>query len=749
VTEIPHPPPEGPHAPNALDGSVMPVPAPRRLIRADRRAPPGNQAASSITLGRVLDAVRYWWKLAVPLGLLSALVGVAVVYLTFIPQYEAAALIRIEQRAPFIAWDIKGDAQSNAFVQTQVELLRHAIVLGPVIADPQVSGIREIAREEDKVRWLSKKITVKALGQSELFTVSFACSDPEGSARVVNSALDNYFKLHEEQEVTRIKKVMEILQEEKNARSSEVKRLRNELREKAKQLTGRDPFVSGADSGPAPPSPQADLKSRLIVAQVEEEVLAAQIKAIESLAAKSRSQISEAMLDRAVAENPGVQAANNRLLDRKARLQQLESLSAMGKDDPGYRRQADELARDEQALTATSLEVRRRVKEQLQTVIEGRRDEELSKLRYQLENRRMTTQLLKEQYKNELGSAKQSSGDSVEVRFTQDELARAEEIYKLISGRALQLQTEQSAPPRVSLLERAKEPTAPLEKLPYKWMILATLAGLGLPFGLALVKEQMTRRVTDSEYLEQQTHLTVIGEITRLPSRTSDLRGRVGVSGQRAIRLFEESMDSLRTHLFLSPELQSARVLAVTSAVDHEGKTSVAAQLAVSIARATHEPTLLIDGDLRSPSVNKVFDLPLEPGLAEVLGGECGFEAAVRTTWVDGLHVISAGKLAGNPHRLFGNGAVKSLLERVPGNYRYVILDTPPVLAAAEAMVLATAADAFLMCAMRDVSRMSQFEKAAERLVSAGGRMAGTVLSGVPTTHYVRRYGEYAGSSHE
>jgi Mrp family chromosome partitioning ATPase len=89
------------------------------------------------------------------------------------------------------------------------------------------------------------------------------------------------------------------------------------------------------------------------------------------------------------------------------------------------------------------------------------------------------------------------------------------------------------------------------------------------------------------------------------------------------------------------------------------------------------------------------------------------------------------------------NGVFGALLESVPEDYRYVIIDTPPVLAASESLVLAKSADAFLLCAMRDVSRVSQVKKATERLVAAGGRLAGTVLSGVPISQYVHRYGSY------
>ncbi len=90
-----------------------------------------------------------------------------------------------------------------------------------------------------------------------------------------------------------------------------------------------------------------------------------------------------------------------------------------------------------------------------------------------------------------------------------------------------------------------------------------------------------------------------------------------------------------------------------------------------------------------------------------------------------------------------GNGALRSLLEEVRSLYRYVIIDTPPVLAAGEALVFAKAADASLICTMRDVSRFDQINRAHERLVAANAQPIGVVLNGVPVKQYAYRYGSY------
>ena len=136
------------------------------------------------------------------------------------------------------------------------------------------------------------------------------------------------------------------------------------------------------------------------------------------------------------------------------------------------------------------------------------------------------------------------------------------------------------------------------------------------------------------------------------------------------------------------------------------GKTTFASQLAVSLARTSSQAVLIIDCDLRNPSVHKLFELDLDNGVVDVLKGELEWQDAVSPTYVDNLEVIPAGYLRGNPHRLLGEGRIAELLEQVEQKYSYVILDTPPVLAASESLIVARAADAALMCVMRDVSRI-------------------------------------------
>ena len=108
------------------------------------------------------------------------------------------------------------------------------------------------------------------------------------------------------------------------------------------------------------------------------------------------------------------------------------------------------------------------------------------------------------------------------------------------------------------------------------------------------------------------------------------------------------------------------------------------------------------------------------------------------------MSILPAGRLHKSPHALLGKGLLKELLDEVRPLYRYIIIDTPPVLSASESLVFAKAADGALICTMREVSRAPQVRMTYDRLVAAGVSTIGVVLNGVPSSRYASKYGSYA-----
>jgi len=697
-----------------------------------------DSATPSITPGLVLDALRRWWRITIPLGLILGISAAALVYASFKPTYRAAAWLRIADSRPYIAFNSREDSRS--FVSTQVELIRSPLVLGPVVSHPEIARLPELAVRQDPIAWLGDQMEVRGIGRSELFHIAFSGPDPGHSAKIVNAVVESFFQLRGQQDAEQMQRVIQLLEEERDRRSGEVKRMREEVRELTKQLTGKDPYLVENEPQRRMEHPLANLQTKLTNAEVEREILAARVRAFEESASQAPIALSAAEVEQAVDAHDRVRMLKESLLVQTLSLQEYESKLVRGKDDPSYRRLATQVQQEEALLERTKAELRKQLRVEMESQLAGRRQETLAKMKSELETYRLMADMLKERCDSQVQDVQQVSGDTVELGFKRSELERAEQVLELITARVVKLRTEQRAPERISLLQEAKPPMAPVEVLPYKKMAMVLFAGLCVPFGLAVAWERFVQRVSTPEQLERQSHLPVMGEVARLPSRS-----RNGHAEARTpeMAMLQESIDSLRTCLVLSEQLAAMRVLAVTSGVKGEGKTSVATQLAVSLSRASGKRTLLVDGDMRSPDVHRLLGLSVSPGLAEVLQGEHSTKDAINTQWHDLVDVLPGGKLASSPHKLLGNGEWTALLDELQQDYDYIVIDTPPILAASEAAVLTRLADATLVCAMRDVSRIDQIRKTHHRLLSVGARPVGVVLNGVSLRQYAYRYGNY------
>ncbi len=758
--------------------NFIPVPPSRvSVVGMPTKIPPGQSAEKGGGLSFTLNVLRRWWLIAAPLGLLLAAVASAAVWMLFEPQYPAEAWLKIDERAPYLAFENKGDdTRTKSFFQTQIELIRSPLVLGSVVQQAEIARLPELQRRPDTIAWLAKQIKVAAVGDSELFKIIYASNNPDAAAAIVNSITESYFKLRDQSDAERTQKVVDLLEKEKANRLKEVIRLRQDLGDMARQLTGRETYSAKPESETPVKSALADLQSRLVTAQVEKAVLAARIEAAEhespskaAIAAAiagveakpvvakfspSEAALRDAMIEKSLLERPEVTKATEALAAKEARQKEIETRMTDGKNDAVYKQLTQEIGEDHQAADALKKSLRATLEKQTDAALIARRSEresadsdkrldEVSHMKADLQGRQILEKQLQTEYDKELRNAKQFGGNTLELEFKHDELARAEKVFELIAARSLQLQTERMAPTRVSLLRMADVPKMPVEQYPLKGLALAILGGLGLPFGLAFGWERFVRRFGGANDLPETQGLAIVGEIANMPRRLPPPGQNGSKQTEVEFRVYQESIDNLQTTLTLSEDIGALRIIAVTSATSNEGKTSIASQLAMSLSRSIKERVLVIDGDMRSPDIHRVFQIERDPGLVGVLTKACSLTDAIVTTWSDRIHFLPAGKLKHNPLGLLADGAWPELLAQIPDEYRYVIVDTPPILAASEALVLAKAADAALICTMRDRSRTEQVVLVHSRLKAVGGRPIGVVLNGVPTKSYLYRYGNY------
>jgi capsular exopolysaccharide synthesis family protein len=207
--------------------------------------------------------------------------------------------------------------------------------------------------------------------------------------------------------------------------------------------------------------------------------------------------------------------------------------------------------------------------------------------------------------------------------------------------------------------------------------------------------------------------------------------------------LFEEAFRTLRTNLLLRAA-HGERRFVVTSARPREGKTTVATNLAATLAAAGRR-VLLVDADLRRPQVHRVFGVPQWPGLAEVLRGRCAAAAVTRPV-LDRLSVVPSGELPSDPQELLLSDRLGEALAEWAAGFDAVVMDTPPVLAVADTTLVAPLADGVVLVLRYGQVTEAEARQARERLESARARVVGCVLShfdgtfGQPYNPYVSAY---------
>ena len=197
---------------------------------------------------------------------------------------------------------------------------------------------------------------------------------------------------------------------------------------------------------------------------------------------------------------------------------------------------------------------------------------------------------------------------------------------------------------------------------------------------------------------------------------------------------FSESFKSLRTSLQFSSRDKKIQIIVVTSPGRGEGKTTIASNLALSFAQS-EKKVLLVDCNMRKPTIHEIFDIPNEKGLTNILLGEGNLEDVVHN-WVgelQGLNVVTCGPIPLNPSEILGSDQMKKILEDVRKEFDMVIIDTPAINSVTDGVILSALADGTIMVVELRRTDRDTAKKGKKLLESVHANIIGVVLNKVPT----------------
>jgi capsular exopolysaccharide synthesis family protein len=252
--------------------------------------------------------------------------------------------------------------------------------------------------------------------------------------------------------------------------------------------------------------------------------------------------------------------------------------------------------------------------------------------------------------------------------------------------------------------------------------------GLVVGLGLAWLLEVRDKTIRSEAQLRELEQAPVLGMVP------FDRRLREGPRGRRvaASSAGLEAFRQLRTNLEFIDVGSPVQILVVTSSVAEEGKTTTAINLASALAAASRR-VLIVEADLRRPTLDDHFKVRGAAGLTDVIVGRGELEVAMQPVGMNGLMLLPSGKLPPNPSELVGSDAMVQLLERLRDRFDVVVVNTPPLLPVTDAAVLSAHADGVLVVVCAGKTTRQQLLLAMRALHAVGARVLGTVLNMAPT----------------
>lgn len=329
-------------------------------------------------------------------------------------------------------------------------------------------------------------------------------------------------------------------------------------------------------------------------------------------------------------------------------------------------------------------------------------------------------------------------GKETRIAQLQLEANILEETNRYLLGQYQQARMEEATiTPYVTILDGASPASIIGTNLKQK-VILGFLVGLLLGLGGAFFLEYLDQTIKDASDVERAVGTPVLGRIPLEARLAGTANGR-----RRPIVILTdldpddpavEAYRALRTNVTFVGAERPIQLISVTSPGPSEGKSTTAANLAVTLAQGGNR-TLLIDGDLRRPQLHRAFGLVDHPGLTDVLVGHAQRREAVRPDVVQDLDVLPAGSLPPNPSELLGSEAMQGIITKLRRDYDYLVIDTPPILPVTDSAVVAAFADATILVMRSGETEEDAAQRAVEQLRQVRARVAGTVLNGVNPKH--------------
>lgn len=288
----------------------------------------------------------------------------------------------------------------------------------------------------------------------------------------------------------------------------------------------------------------------------------------------------------------------------------------------------------------------------------------------------------------------------------------------------------------VRIIDHAVEPVKPVKPRSLIILLLSLFVGGFIGVMIALIRNMLKSGIKDATQLENEFNLPVYATVPRSPLQENRIRL---LKKKKSIPILAvkhgddiavESLRSMRTAIHFVLNSAANNIIMISGPSPEVGKSFISTNLATILTQSGSR-VLIIDADLRRGYIHKYFNIDTQPGLTDYLNSQSSLESVIRDSNVSGLSVMTRGKSPNNPSELLGSPRFQALLEQLSTQFDYVIIDTPPVLAVTDGIIIAQYAGVNLVVARHSKTQMKELEITINRFEQAGVKVNGFILNDI------------------
>jgi succinoglycan biosynthesis transport protein ExoP len=582
----------------------------------------------------------------------------------------------------------------------------------------------ETEKEVGLISGFLGSLKIEPIRNSRLVKVHYDSTNPELAAQVPNVLANSYIKQNLESRFNATEQAKDWL-------SNQIDILKGKV-EKADEALHEFGLKHGIVS--------LDEKENIIMQRLTElnDVLTkaeSDRMAKEALYRQSRDQDFDSLP--VILENKVIQELKQSLIQLEAQYAKLAEI---------YKSDYPEMVR----LRKQMASLQKRLDAETQRVVQG--------VRSDYESSRRKEALVRAAFEEQKARTMEMKDRAIQYNILKREADTNRELYRDLLQRMKQAGVSAGmTASNIKVIDQAEIPRDPYKPNKKMNLLLAVVVGLFLGVGLAFFFEYLDNTIKTPEDVEQLMRLPSFGMV---PELSYDKKKRIEKSAFYPVELIthghpksvlSEAYRNIRTSILLSFSEKPPKKIAITSANPFEGKTTTVINTAIALSQ-TGAQVLVIDGDMRKPRVHKVFEEDGEngAGLSNYLSGIAELKMIIKKTEVPNLYYVPAGPIPPNPSELLGSKLFKTMLQTLSEKFDHIILDSPPVLGFADAVVIASAIDGVVLVALGGKTPKDTLQHAKEALLQVNAKILGVVINRIDIQrsyygYYYYRYHYYYG----